>query len=64
MAKFIDEVATWWELLNQKKCSNLPDEEFEKFFLDRWFHARKQDNEKHVGLFSTSICLLQVHGLI
>jgi len=32
--KFKDAAATWWELLNKKKCSNLPDEEFEKFLLD------------------------------
>lgn len=64
VANFEDEAATWWELLNKMKCSNLPNEEFEKFILDRWSHARKQDNEKHVGLFSTSIYLLQVHGLI
>ena len=61
---FEDEAATWWGLLNQKKCSNLPDEEFEKLLLDRWSHARKQDKEKHVGLFPTGISLLQVHGLI
>jgi len=61
---FRDEATTWWELLNQKKCSNLPDEEFEKLLLDRWSHARKQDKEKHVGLFPTGISLLQVHGLI
>lgn len=30
LAKFEDEAATWWGLLNQKKCFNLPDEEFEK----------------------------------
>ena len=64
VANFPDGVATWWELLNQKKCSNLPDEEFEKLLLDRWSHARKQDKEKHVGLFPTGISLLQVHGLI
>ena len=49
---------------NQKKCSNLPDEEFEKLLLDRWSHAREQDKEKHMGLLPTSISLLQVHGLI
>ena len=58
------EAATWWGLLNQKKCSNLLDEEFEKLLLDRWSHARKQDNEKHVGLLPTIISLLHVHGLI
>jgi len=61
---FKEEAATWWGLLNQKKCSNLPDEEFEKLLLDRWSHARKQDKEKHVGLFPTGISLLQVHGFI
>ena len=61
---FRDEATTWWELLNQKKCYNLPDEEFEKLLLDTWSHARKQDKEKHVGLFSAGISLLQVHGLI
>jgi len=50
--------------LNIKKCLNLPDEEFENFVLDKRSHVRKQDNEKHVGLFSTGICLLQVHGCI
>ena len=44
VTKFKDEAAIWWKLLNQKKCSNLPDEEFEKFILDRWSHPRKQDN--------------------
>ena len=64
LAKFEDEAATWWGLLNQKKCFNLPNEEFEELLLDRWSHARKQDKEKHVGLFPTGISLLQVHGLI
>jgi len=62
--QFRDEAAIWWGLLNQKKCSSLPDEEFEKLLLDRWSHARKQDKEKHVGIFPTVISLLQVHGLI
>jgi len=64
MASFKDEAATWWGLLNQKKCLNLPDEELEQLLLDRWSHVRKQDKEKHVGLFPTGISLLQVHGLI
>ena len=64
MANFADEAATWWELHNENKCSNLPDEEFEKFLLDRWSHDRKHDNEKHVGLISTGIFLLHVHGYI
>jgi len=55
---FTDEAATWWGLLNQKKCSNLPNEEFEKLLLDRWSHARKQDKEKHMGLLPTGISLL------
>jgi len=38
---FKDEAATWWGLLNQTKCYNLPHEEFEKFLLDRWSHTRK-----------------------
>ena len=64
LANFKDEAATWWGLLNQKKCFSLPDEEFEKLLLDRWSHPRKQDKEKYVGLFPTGISLLQVHGLI
>jgi len=52
-----DDAATWWGLLNQKKCYNLPDEEFEKFLLDRWSHTRKQDKEKHMGLFPTGMSL-------
>lgn len=64
LGNFEDEAATWWGLLNQKKCLNLHDEEFEKLLLDRWSHARKQDKEKHVGLFPTGISLVQVHGLI
>ena len=53
-----------WNLLLDYEWLNLPDEEFEKLLLDRWSHARKQDKEKHVGLFPTGISLLQVHGLI
>ena len=64
VGNFKYEAATWWGLLNQKKCSNFPDEEFENLLLDRWSHARKQNNEKYVRLFPTSISLLQVHGLI
>jgi len=58
VAHFSDEAAPWWELLNKNKFYNLSYEEFEKLLLDRWSHARKQDNETHVGLFPTSISLL------
>jgi len=58
VSNFKDEAATWWGLLNQKKCSNLPDEEFEKLLLDRWSYVRKQDKENHVGLSPTVISLL------
>lgn len=64
MTHFKDEAATWWESLNRVKCLNLLDEEFEKLLLEKWSHAGKQDNEKHVGLFSTGKSLLQVHGCI
>lgn len=64
MSNFKDEATTWWELLNKKKCSNLLDEEFVNFLLEKWYNARKQDNEKYVGLFSTDIYLSQVHGYI
>ena len=50
--------------MNKKKLFNLSDEEFEKLLLERWSHTRKQDNEKHVGVFPTGISLLQVHGLL
>ena len=61
----IDEAAKWWwNSLDHKQLTKLSDEEFEKLLLDRWSHARKQDKEKHVGLFPTGISLLQVHGLI
>jgi len=43
---------------------SLTDEEFEKFLLDKWSYAGQQDIEKHVGLFSTDISLLQIHGCI
>ena len=42
----------------------LSDEEFENVFLDKWSHARKQENETCKGLFSDGISLLQVHGCI
>jgi len=64
LVNFEYEAATWWGLLNQKNCFNPPEEEFEKLLLDIWSHARKQYEEKYVGLFPTGISLLQGHGLI
>ena len=59
-----EEADRWWRSLGIKQLDDLSDKEFEKLLLDRWSHARKQDKEKHVGLFPTGISLLQVHGLI
>jgi len=64
VTNFKDEATKWWESLNRKKWLNLPDDEFEKLLLEKWSHAGKRDNEKHVGLFSTGISLLHVHGCI
>jgi hypothetical protein len=56
-------VATiWWNLLNYDKVKALPDEEYEKVFLDRWSHVGKKDKESIEGLFSCTNFLLQVHG--
>lgn len=46
-----DEVAIWWSSLDETKLYKLSDEEFEKVLLDKWSHARKQENETHKGLF-------------
>jgi len=54
-----DKAAIWWGSLESKKLLSIPHEELKKFLLHKWSHARKQDNEKHVRLFSTGISLLQ-----
>ena len=56
-----DEAAKWFISLASDKLYKLLDEEFEKVFLDfldKWSHARKQDKDKHMGLFPTAISLL------
>ena len=59
-----DEVVRWWSSPDNKKLSNLSDEEFEKLLLDKWSHATQQKNETRKGLFSDAISLLQVYGCI
>lgn len=61
---FIDEAHKWYFTLDDKQLSKLSDAEFEKVLLDKWSRTRKNENETCKGLFSTSISLLQVHGLI
>ena len=61
---FKDEVYRWWFSLDNKQLTRLSDAEFERILLDKWFRARKKENETRKGLFSTGVSLLQVHGLI
>jgi len=58
-----EEADIWWNALGIKQLSKFSDEEFEKLLMDKWSCARKK-NETHQGLCSTSVSLLQVHGLI
>ena len=46
-----DEANKWWLSLDYKQFPKLSDEEFEKFILDKWSHAGKQDNEKRGVIF-------------
>ena len=64
VANFKDEAVTWWESPDRQKHLSLPNEEFEKVFLDKWSHARKQENKTCKGLFSNGMSLLQVHQCI
>ena len=59
-----DEAAKWFRSLDSKKLYKISDEEFEKVILDKWSRARKKENETRKGLFSASVSLFQVHGLI
>jgi len=61
---FRDEAHEWYFSLDDKQLSKLSDAEFERVLLDKWSRTRKKDNETRKGLFSTSVSLLQVHGLI
>jgi len=59
-----EEATIWWSSLGIKNLSKFSNEELEKLLMDKWSQARKKYKGKHVGLFCTSISLLQVHGLI
>lgn len=50
-----ENVKTWWRnLVNQDRVYRLEDEEFEKFFLDKGSHAKK-DNASPNSLYSFKI---------
>jgi hypothetical protein len=51
-------------MLNHDKIEELSNEEFEQFFLARWSHDMKKDNESYNDLFSSNYFILQVHGSI
>jgi len=61
---FRDEAYEWYFSLDDKQLSKLSDAEFERVLLDKWSRTRKKENETRKGLFSKSVSLLQVHGLI
>jgi hypothetical protein len=42
----------------------LSNEEFEKVFLDKWYHMKCKDKDITNGLFSCKKSILQVHGCI
>jgi hypothetical protein len=42
----------------------LSNEAFEKFLLDKWYHAKGKDEARTKGLFSGGKSILQVHGCI
>ena len=50
----------WRESLNRDKMKTLSDNEFEQVFLDRWSHAKDNDQTRHPGLFLGEHALLQV----
>jgi hypothetical protein len=52
----------WWNSLSFRKMMALSDEEFEKFLLEKWSHAKGKERSK--GLFSCGKSILQVHGCI
>jgi hypothetical protein len=64
VCKLQGDATIWWKSLNYNKMMALSDEEFEKLFLDKWSHAKKNDKERNKGLFSCGNSILQVHGCI
>jgi len=76
---FKNEVAIWWKSLDSEILKLCSADKIEELLLDEWSHSRKEETtkpskdfiftgkketKKPKGLFSASISLLQVHGLI
>ena len=51
-----DDKTWWWNAVNHDRVYMLQDEEFEQFFLKKWYHAKKKENASPNSLSS-----LQVH---
>jgi hypothetical protein len=62
----VDYASIWWDTygLSKEEVNKFSDEEFEKLFLDQWYHGKKKDQMKHKGLFSYEHSPLQVFGCI
>ena len=58
-----DDAAISWKSIDIDEMLKLPDEEYEKVFIDRWSHGKK-DKESTRGLFSFRNFLLHVHGCL
>lgn len=59
-----DEAVIWWMSLDSDFLKTCLPKEILKLFLDKWSHNGKKENNKHKGLFSVGISLLQVHACI
>ena len=50
-----DDARHWWALLNHDKIMELLAEDFDKFFSDRWSHAKKKENANPNSLSSFKV---------